>query len=136
MNTNTIIWAQLFEYSNNPNIRGNTDIGIYKKHKNFFLSKNYLSNGFVLHFKTLLKNILSHCMLLIENSRFKSYRRMRLNDGWLETEFWEMRRDHDRAEAKGRVQGTSPSLSVMWGDAISRSGHLGQDGVEWEWMQL
>ena len=23
--TNTIIWAQLFEYSNNPNIRGNTD---------------------------------------------------------------------------------------------------------------
>ena len=24
MKTNTIIWAQLFEYSNNPNIRGNT----------------------------------------------------------------------------------------------------------------
>ena len=24
MNTNTIIWAQLFEYLNNPNIRGNT----------------------------------------------------------------------------------------------------------------
>ena len=24
MNTNTIIRAQLFEYSNNPNIRGNT----------------------------------------------------------------------------------------------------------------
>ena len=26
MNTNTIIPAQLFEYSNNPNIRGNTAI--------------------------------------------------------------------------------------------------------------
>lgn len=25
MNTNTIIRVQLFEYSNNPNIRGNTD---------------------------------------------------------------------------------------------------------------
>ena len=24
-NMNTIIWAQLFEYSNNLNIRGNTD---------------------------------------------------------------------------------------------------------------
>ena len=23
-NTNTIIWAQLFKYSNNPNIHGNT----------------------------------------------------------------------------------------------------------------
>ena len=31
MNTNTIIRAQLFEYSNNPNIRGNT--GMYDTYK-------------------------------------------------------------------------------------------------------
>ena len=44
MNTNTITRAQLFEYSNNLNIRGNTDLGRYlflkcvniagKSHKN------------------------------------------------------------------------------------------------------
>ena len=29
MNTNTIIWAQLFEYSNNLNIHGNTEANLY-----------------------------------------------------------------------------------------------------------
>ena len=40
MNTNTIIRAQLFEYSNNTNIRGNTDVTFPKASAKYKRLKN------------------------------------------------------------------------------------------------
>ena len=40
-NTNTIIWAQLFEYSNNPNIHGNT--GLDHKEQNCLVPPKFIA---------------------------------------------------------------------------------------------